>query len=310
MRASAVGGDCLKLARQQILTRELGRPADLDAWRAKAVAQVDAAVATVQSEAPPDPAREDWSALSTRELAENGMNPDEHRTEICPTVWRAFRFLPSQILHSLISPMSVTYLEAIREAQARALARDERVFIYGQDVGAFGGAFKATKGLAKEYPGRVLDSPISEDAQIGVAIGAAIEGMRPIVEMQFADFSSVAFSQIVNQAATHVLAHAGALSHRRAAAERRHGGRRAVPFAEHGSDLRALSGAGRDDPGHRGGRVPPVARRRRDRRPGDLLRAQVPLLPPEGRRPAHDRPAQRCRSARPAWRASDAMPAS
>ena len=98
--------------------------------------------------------------------------------------------------------MSVTYLEAIREAQARALARDERVFIYGQDVGAFGGAFKATKGLAKEYPDRVLDSPISEDAQIGMAIGATIEGMRPIVEMQFADFSSVAFSQIVNQAAT------------------------------------------------------------------------------------------------------------
>ncbi len=98
--------------------------------------------------------------------------------------------------------MSVTYLEAIREAQARALARDEHVFIYGQDVGGFGGAFKATKGLAKEYPERVLDSPISEDAQIGLAIGAAIEGMRPIVEMQFADFSSVAFSQIVNQAAT------------------------------------------------------------------------------------------------------------
>ena len=98
--------------------------------------------------------------------------------------------------------MSVTYLEAIREAQARALARDERVFIYGQDVGVFGGAFKATKGLAKEYPERVLDSPISEDAQIGLAIGATVEGMRPIVEMQFADFSSVAFSQIVNQAAT------------------------------------------------------------------------------------------------------------
>ena len=99
--------------------------------------------------------------------------------------------------------MSVTYLEAIREAQAHALATDDRVFIYGQDVGAFGGAFKATKGLAKEFPGRVLDSPISEDAAIGLAVGAAIEGMRPIIEMQFADFSSVAFSQIVNQAATH-----------------------------------------------------------------------------------------------------------
>ena len=98
--------------------------------------------------------------------------------------------------------MSLTYLEAIREAQAKALADDPRVFIYGQDIGNFGGAFKATKNLARQFPGRVLDSPISEDATIGLAVGAAIEGMRPIVEMQFADFSSVAFNQIVNQAAT------------------------------------------------------------------------------------------------------------
>ena len=98
--------------------------------------------------------------------------------------------------------MSITYLEAIREAQAKALADDPRVYIYGQDVGAFGGAFKATKNLAKEFPGRVLDAPISEDAIVGSAIGAAIEGMRPIIEMQFADFSSVGFNQIVNHAAT------------------------------------------------------------------------------------------------------------
>jgi pyruvate/2-oxoglutarate/acetoin dehydrogenase E1 component len=98
--------------------------------------------------------------------------------------------------------MSITYLEAIREAQARALAEDPRVFIYGQDVGAFGGAFKATKNLAREFPGRVIDAPISEDAMVGAAIGAAIGGMRPIVEMQFADFSTVGFNQIVNNAAT------------------------------------------------------------------------------------------------------------
>jgi pyruvate/2-oxoglutarate/acetoin dehydrogenase E1 component len=98
--------------------------------------------------------------------------------------------------------MSITYLEAIREAQSHALRDDPRVFIYGQDVGAFGGAFKATKNLAKEFPGRVLDAPISEDAIAGLAIGAAIEGMRPIIEMQFADFSTVAFNQIINQAAT------------------------------------------------------------------------------------------------------------
>jgi pyruvate/2-oxoglutarate/acetoin dehydrogenase E1 component len=98
--------------------------------------------------------------------------------------------------------MSITYLDAIREAQARALADDPRVFIYGQDIGNFGGAFKATKGLAQRFPGRVIDAPISEDAMIGLAVGAAIEGMRPIIEVQFADFSTAGFNQIVNQAAT------------------------------------------------------------------------------------------------------------
>jgi pyruvate/2-oxoglutarate/acetoin dehydrogenase E1 component len=98
--------------------------------------------------------------------------------------------------------MSITYLDAIREAQHRALAEDDRVFIYGQDIGAFGGAFKATKNLAEKFPGRVLDAPISEDAMIGLAVGAAISGLRPIIEMQFADFSTVGFNQIVNQAAT------------------------------------------------------------------------------------------------------------
>lgn len=98
--------------------------------------------------------------------------------------------------------MSITYLDAIREAQARALADDPRVLIYGQDVGAFGGAFKATKNLAQKFPGRVIDAPVSEDAMVGAAVGAAIEGMRPIIEIQFADFSTIAFNQIVNQAAT------------------------------------------------------------------------------------------------------------
>ena len=98
--------------------------------------------------------------------------------------------------------MSITYLEAIREAQSKALADDPRVFIYGQDVGKFGGAFKATKNLQEQFPGRVVDAPISEDAITGFAVGTAVEGMRPIIEMQFADFSTVAFNQIVNQAAT------------------------------------------------------------------------------------------------------------
>jgi len=99
--------------------------------------------------------------------------------------------------------MSVTYIDAIRQAQEDLLRDDPRVFLYGQDIGTFGGAFKATKGLQDAFPGRVSDAPISEDAMVGLAVGAAIEGMRPIVEMQFADFSSIAFNQMVNQAATH-----------------------------------------------------------------------------------------------------------
>ncbi|MBK1856051.1 alpha-ketoacid dehydrogenase subunit beta [Verrucomicrobiaceae bacterium 5K15] len=97
----------------------------------------------------------------------------------------------------------VTYIDAIHAALSDAMEQDPRVFLYGQDIGKFGGAFKATKGLQEKYPNRVLDAPISEDAMAGVAIGAAIEGARPVLEMQFADFSSVAFNQLVNQAATH-----------------------------------------------------------------------------------------------------------
>ncbi len=97
----------------------------------------------------------------------------------------------------------MTYIDAIRDAQDHLLREDPSVFLYGQDIATFGGAFKATKGLAEAYPGRVFDAPISEDAMMGLAVGAGIEGMRPVIEMQFADFSSVGFNQIVNQAATH-----------------------------------------------------------------------------------------------------------
>ena len=72
--------------------------------------------------------------------------------------------------------MTITYLEAIREAQEKALRDDPRVYIYGQDVATFGGSFKATKNLAKEFPGRILDAPISEDAMVGSAIGYMLGG--------------------------------------------------------------------------------------------------------------------------------------
>lgn len=92
--------------------------------------------------------------------------------------------------------MSVTYIDAIHDAQKDLLAEDKDVFLYGQDIGVFGGAFKATKGLKELFPDRVIDAPISEDAMAGMVTGAAVMGKKPIMEVQFADFSTIAFNQI------------------------------------------------------------------------------------------------------------------
>jgi 2-oxoisovalerate dehydrogenase E1 component beta subunit len=120
-------------------------------------------------------------------------------------------------------PKELSYLEAIREALAEEMRRDPKVFVLGEDVGAYGGAFGVTQGLYEEFGEmRVIDTPISESAIIGVSIGASQRGYRPVAEMQFADFISCGFDQIVNQAAT---------------LRYRYGGRAAVPIV-----VRAPSG--------------------------------------------------------------------
>jgi 2-oxoisovalerate dehydrogenase E1 component beta subunit len=121
------------------------------------------------------------------------------------------------------SAAELTYFEAIREGLAEEMRRDPRVFVLGEDVGPYGGAFGVTQGLFEEFGElRVLDTPISESAIVGISIGAALRGYRPVAEMQFADFISCAFDQIVNQAAT---------------LRYRYGGRAAVPIV-----IRAPSG--------------------------------------------------------------------
>ncbi|HKI06668.1 MAG TPA: alpha-ketoacid dehydrogenase subunit beta [Thermoanaerobaculia bacterium] len=96
----------------------------------------------------------------------------------------------------------VTYLEAVRQALWDEMEKDERVFMLGQDIGTYGGAFRVTAGFLDRFgPGRIIDTPISESAMVGCAVGAAMMGMRPIVEMQFIDFISCAFNQIINFAA-------------------------------------------------------------------------------------------------------------
>ena len=100
-------------------------------------------------------------------------------------------------------PNELSYLEAIREALDEEMLRYPKVFVLGEDVGPYGGAFGVTQGLAEEFGDmRVIDTPISESAIVGASIGAALRGYRPVAEMQFADFISCAFDQIVNQAAT------------------------------------------------------------------------------------------------------------
>ena len=94
------------------------------------------------------------------------------------------------------------YKDAIREAMDEELARDERVFLIGEDVGIFGGSFKCSVGLRDKYGDmRCKDAPISEAGIVGTGVGAAIVGMRPIVEIMYADFLLVCMDQICNQAA-------------------------------------------------------------------------------------------------------------
>lgn len=96
----------------------------------------------------------------------------------------------------------ITYAEAIREAISQQMRDDENVFILGEDIGIYGGAFGVTNGMIEEFgPERVRNTPISEAAISGCAVGAAMTGMRPVLELQFSDFITIAMDNIVNQAA-------------------------------------------------------------------------------------------------------------
>ncbi len=124
------------------------------------------------------------------------------------------------------APVRLTYRDALREALRDALQRDERVFLMGEDVGRYGGCFAVSRGLLEEFgPERIRDTPLSESAFVGAGIGAAIGGMRPIVEIMTVNFSLLALDQIVDNAAT--LLHMS-------------GGQIAVPLV-----IRMTTGAGR-----------------------------------------------------------------
>jgi pyruvate/2-oxoglutarate/acetoin dehydrogenase E1 component len=98
----------------------------------------------------------------------------------------------------------LTYREAVRDALARAMRADERVFVMGEDIAEMGGSMGVTQGLLEEFgPKRIRNTPISEMAIVGSGIGAAIQGLRPVVEIMYEDFLTISMEQIVNQAAKH-----------------------------------------------------------------------------------------------------------
>ncbi|MSP14905.1 MAG: alpha-ketoacid dehydrogenase subunit beta [Chloroflexi bacterium] len=116
-------------------------------------------------------------------------------------------------LHAAVNGRELTFAEAIREALAEEMRRDPRVFLMGEDVGGAGGVFKVTEGIQAEFtPKRVIDTPISEAGIAGIAIGAALTGMRPVLEIMFGDFTTLVMDQMVNQAAKAYYMSGGKLS--------------------------------------------------------------------------------------------------
>jgi pyruvate dehydrogenase E1 component beta subunit len=101
-----------------------------------------------------------------------------------------------------MSTRELTFAQAIREALDEELARDEKIVLFGEDIGAWGGVFRTTEGLYEKYgPERVIDTPLSEEGYVGMAVGIAMTGMHPVPEIMFGDFITLAMDQIVNQAA-------------------------------------------------------------------------------------------------------------
>ncbi len=177
----------------------------------------------------------------------------------------------------------VTFLEAIRQALWEEMETDQRVFLLGQDIGTYGGAFRVTAGFLERFGReRIIDTPISESAMVGAAIGAAMMGMRPVVEMQFIDFIACAFNQIVNFAAPNhyrwgqrvplvVRGPSGGNVHGSAFHSQN-----PECYFQHAPGLKDRGA------GHRVRRQGPAQGRHPRPQPGALLRAQVPLPPDQG----------------------------
>ncbi|PQA89591.1 alpha-ketoacid dehydrogenase subunit alpha/beta [Hyphococcus luteus] len=181
-KAAAAANDPIDLLERSILESGLGDAATLQDIRTKVDRNLDEVVDTVANSPLPDVER----------AAEHVVSPSS--TKITKTQ-------SSQPSHAA-SPVKMTYVQAVNEALRRELASRPEVLFYGEDVGRAGGIFGAAKNLQREFgEDRVFDTPIAEAAILGSAVGSAIKGARPIVEIMWADFMLVALDQLVNQAA-------------------------------------------------------------------------------------------------------------
>ncbi len=149
-----------------------------------------------------------WRRGSPRWSRRPSPTPSTRRRRPRTVAWRPVfapdpprRVSESTAIQTSRSKGETTYVDAINQAMLEEMERDSSVVVMGQDIGVFEGAFRTTKGLHSRWPHRVLDTPIAESGTIGIAIGAALLGYRPVVEMQFGDFISCGFNQLVNVAA-------------------------------------------------------------------------------------------------------------
>jgi pyruvate/2-oxoglutarate/acetoin dehydrogenase E1 component/TPP-dependent pyruvate/acetoin dehydrogenase alpha subunit len=171
--------------------RRLESEIDLEIDRALAVAQAcpepepESALSDVYADEPRDAPLPSWKSSLATQISCNERVP----AEVKP-------------VDSEEGESSVTYLEAIRQGLTEELDSDPRVYLMGEDIADYGGAFKVTEGLLERFgPDRVIDTPVAESGIVGAAIGSALAGMRPVVELQFIDFISCAFDQLTNFAA-------------------------------------------------------------------------------------------------------------
>ena len=156
---------------------------------ARWAAELDADLAPLEAEA---------TAEVEQAIAFGLASPEPSFADLAPAVLAPHQ--PPE-LEPASGTRAITYLQAITEAIGDEMARDNRVFVLGEDVGAIGGIFGATRGLLERFPGRLLDTPISEMAIGGLAVGSALAGRRPIAEIQLFDFCTLMMDMIVNQAA-------------------------------------------------------------------------------------------------------------